>query len=238
MTRRDLTAYDVADHYDDAYFADLSARYRSRNRFARRRIANVFSLLPELSGRTVVDLGCGMGTFTIEAAARGARALGVDPAPAAVRAAAAVAHAEQADGAAFVQGDAVQLPLADDSVDVVLAADLTEHLDDVTLARVLREAARTLVDGGTLVLYTPDRQHVFERLREAGIMKQDPSHIGVRTAAELRSAVEAAGFGVERVDWLPSHLPVLDVAERLLARRVPVLRRRIGLVARRRPPRQ
>ena len=30
MSQGKLTAYDVADHYDEAYFADLSARYRTR----------------------------------------------------------------------------------------------------------------------------------------------------------------------------------------------------------------
>lgn len=234
MTRKELTAYDVAEHYDDAYFADLSSRYRTRNRFARRRIANVFSLLPELSGRTLVDLGCGMGTFTIEAAGRGARAIGVDPAPAAVSAASAVAAAEGAEGAHFVRADAVRLPLRAAAADVVLAADLTEHLDDVTLARILREAGRILTAGGRLVLYTPDRQHLFERLRERGVMKQDPSHIAVRSAAELRAAVESAGFEIERITWLPSHLPGLALAERLLARSIPLLRRRIGLIAIRR----
>lgn len=236
MTRKGLTAYDVAEHYDDAYFADLSARYRTRNRFARRRIANVFSLLPDIAGRTLIDLGCGMGTFTIEAAQRGAWAIGVDPAPAAVRAARAVAAAEQARGAQFIRADAVLLPLPSGAADVVLAADLTEHLDDVTLARILREAARVLAPRGRLVLYTPDRHHFFERLRERGVMKQDPSHIAVRTAAELHAAVESAGFQVEHTAWLPSHLPVLDVAERVLAPAVPLFRRRIGLIAVRRGP--
>jgi ubiquinone/menaquinone biosynthesis C-methylase UbiE len=234
MTNRDLTAYDVADHYDDAYFADLSARYRTRNRFARRRIANVFLLLGDVSGRTLVDLGCGMGTFTIEAAQRGARAIGVDPAPAAIRAARTVAAAERADNAQFIRADAAQLPLPAEGADIVLAADLTEHLDDVTLARILREAARVLRTGGRLVLYTPDRHHVFERLRERGVMKQDPSHIGVRTLRELSGAVESAGFTVERALWLPSHLPALGLAERALARWVPLLRRRAGIVAVRR----
>jgi ubiquinone/menaquinone biosynthesis C-methylase UbiE len=235
MSHRDLTAYDVAGHYDDAYFADLAERYRTRNRFARRRIANVFSILPQLDGATLVDLGCGMGTFTVEAAARGARAIGVDPAAAAVRAAATVAAAEGQAGANFVRADATTLPLRDGCADIVLAADLTEHLDDVTLGRVLRDAARVLRRGGSLVLYTPDRQHVFEQLRDRGIMKQDPSHIGVRSAAELAAAVEAAGFTVRRLLWLPSHLPLLDLAERALARAIPLLRRRIGMVADTRP---
>ncbi len=226
------TAYDVAGHYDAGYYADLAARYRTRNRFARRRVANVLSLLPPLEGRTLVDIGCGMGTFTVEAARRGGRALGIDFAPEALPAAAAVARAEGAAQAWFAQADAVRLPLRDASADVVVAADVTEHLDDATLAGVLRDAQRVLRRGGTLVVYTPEQSHLFERLRNAGVMTQDPSHIGVRSADGLAAAVRAAGLEVVAVRWLPSHLPGLNLLERAFARWVPLLRRRIGIVAR------
>jgi len=236
MSGKGPTAYDVAGHYDDAYFADLAQRYRSRNRFARQRIANVLSLLPALRDRVLVDVGTGMGTFTIEAGRRGARAIGIDMVHAAVRTARHVAAAEAATGAFFVQADGAQLPLPNASADVLLAADVTEHLDDDTLTRVLAEARRALRPGGTLVLYTPSETHLFERLKDSGILlKQDPSHIGVRTADELAAAVERAGFALERVAFLPSHLPVWNRLERAFARRVPLLRRRIGIVARKRP---
>jgi len=229
--RTDRTAYDVADHYDDRYYADLSARYRARNRFVRKRIENVFSLLPALDGSMVVDLGCGMGTFTIETARAGARVVGIDPARPALEAARRVAAAEGVD-AAFVLADAAALPLGPDSADVVLAADLVEHLDDVTLARILAEARRVLGEGGRLVVYTPSRTHLFERLRLAGAMAEDPSHIGLRTEAELTTALAAAGFKVESSRFLPSHLPGWNMLESVFSRWVPLLRRRIGLVAR------
>lgn len=230
--RGSLTAYDVAAHYDDAYFAELTRRYHERNRFARRRIANVFALLPSpLAGR-FIDLGCGMGTFTIEAARAGAFAVGVDPAAAAVTAAARVAHAENVR-ARFVRADAARLPFPSGSADVVLAADLIEHLDDDTLARILDEAHRVLRTDGTLVIYTPAGSHLFERMKDAGfLMKQDPSHIGVREPDALSRSVRAHGFSDLLVRFQPSHVPVLNVFERALARRVPLLRRRIGLVAR------
>lgn len=226
------TAYDVAGHYDAGYYRDLAARYRTRNRFARQRIANVLSLLPPLDGRVLVDIGCGMGTFTVEAARRGARALGVDFAPEALPAAAAVARAEGAEQAWFARADAVRMPLRDQSADVVVAADITEHLDDATLRGVLGDVRRVLRSGGSLVVYTPENSHIFERLRDAGVMKQDPSHIGVRSAQQLADEVRAAGLDVVDVSWLPSHLPVLNLLERGLARWVPLLRRRIGIVAR------
>jgi SAM-dependent methyltransferase len=230
---RKPTAYDVADHYDAEYYGDLAERYRSRNRFARQRIRNVFSLLPEVDRARVLDLGCGMGTFTIECARRGAVAVGLDPAPEALAAARRVAQAENASGARFVRGDAVRLPFANRSVDLVLAADLTEHLDDDTLVAMLREAARVLVRGGHLVLYTPEHGHIFEQLRERHLLlAPDPSHIGVRSAPELVRLVQAAGLDVEMVTHLPSHLPVWNLVERGLQRWVPLLRRRIGIRAR------
>jgi SAM-dependent methyltransferase len=226
-----LTAYDVADRYDDEYFADLAGRYRNRTRFARRRIANVRSLLPPLAGCRFIDLGTGMGTFAIEAAREGAFATGIDLAPAALAAARRVAASERI-AAAFVRADGALLPIRTDSVDVVVAADLTEHLDDVTFGRVLREVRRALKPGGTLVLYTPNRAHIFEWLRERNVMRDgDPSHIGLRSEQELADAVHAAGLRVQTVRRLPSHLPVWNILERVFSRWIPFMRRRIGLVA-------
>jgi len=232
MTRAGLTAYDVTDRYDAGYFDDLAERYRRRTRFARQRIRNVFSLLPDIEGLRFVDIGSGMGTFTIEASRRGARATGIDLAPAALEAARQVS-ARESVSAAFVRADAAELPVATDSTDIVLAADFTEHLDDVTLGRVLREARRSLRSGGRLVLYTPNRAHIFERLRARGVLRDgDPSHIGLRSEQELADAVTAAGFEVLAVGRLPSHLPVWNLLERALGPHVPLLARRIGLVAR------
>lgn len=229
-----ITAYDVSDHYDDAYFADLSARYRTRNRFARRRIANVFSLTADVKNLRVIDIGCGMGTFTFEAAARGARyALGLDLAVSGIAAAARIARAQQTQGCSFLLADAAALPVAASTADVAIAADFTEHLDDQTLRRVLSEAARVLKPAGKLIIYTPAASHIFERLRERGILlEQEPSHIGIRSAQELTEFARHAGFEVERVTYLPSHLPAWNLLERTFARWVPLLRRRIGLVAR------
>ncbi len=233
MSESKLTGYDVSAHYDEAYFADLSARYRKRNRFARRRIRNVFSLLPELKGKRFLDIGCGMGTFTLEAAARGAAAVGLDLAPAGIRAAQRVSAEERVTSAHFIRADAAVLPFRTGSADVVVAADFTEHLDDGTLMRVLNELTRVMAAGGTLVVYTPEATHIFERLRARGILlEQEPSHIGIRSAQELAFAARQAGLRVERIRYLPSHLPIWNLLERALSPWVPLLRRRIGLVVR------
>ncbi|MBI4410742.1 MAG: hypothetical protein HY561_13620, partial [Gemmatimonadetes bacterium] len=60
----------------------------------------------------------------------------------------------------------------------------------------------------------------------------DPSHIGLRPVAALVGAAERARLTVTRVEYLPSHVPGLRRLERVLGRWLPLLRRRIGIVAR------
>ena len=98
-------------------------------------------------GTSVLDLGCGTGELAAAAVARGARVTGVDADPAAVdRAAAAVPDARFAVGDAHDLGpvDALGGPFA-----VVAAMQLLTHVANPL--RVLREASRVAIPGGTLV---------------------------------------------------------------------------------------
>lgn len=54
----------------------LSDEYKRQ--FAWRPWSEVIDLLPPLSGKTVLDLGCGIGDQAAELAKRGARVIGID----------------------------------------------------------------------------------------------------------------------------------------------------------------
>jgi SAM-dependent methyltransferase len=71
-------------------------------------------------GERVVDVGCGTGNAALLAAERGATVTGVDPAQRLLDLAAATA-AERGLDATFVLGEAADIPLEDDGVDVVLS---------------------------------------------------------------------------------------------------------------------
>jgi SAM-dependent methyltransferase len=71
-------------------------------------------------GERVVDVGCGTGNAALLAAERGASVTGVDPAQRLLELASATA-AERGLEATFAPGEAADMPLEDDSVDVVLS---------------------------------------------------------------------------------------------------------------------
>lgn len=111
-------------------------------------------LAPHLSpGASLLDVGCGPGTITVEFADRLApgRVIGLDAA------AEVIARADsefQRDNLAFVTGDAYALPFDDDSFDIAHAHQTLQHVADPV--RMLREMRRVVKPGGIVAVRDVD----------------------------------------------------------------------------------
>lgn len=108
----------------------------------------------ELTGRDVLDFGCGAGQLAFHLAAKGlARSItGVDIDRDALERARKVLaqHPEWAESLRFVEGDVAGLPLADESIDLITAFDCLEHVMDP--AAILTDWARVLRPGGRVLI--------------------------------------------------------------------------------------
>lgn len=114
-----------------------------------------FHLLGDVRGKTVLEYGCGDGTNTLPLALRGARVVALDISADLIK----IAHERLrvngvTSGVEFVVGSAHDLPLADDSVDVVFGMAILHHLD---LALSAREVRRVLRPGGRAIFQEPVR---------------------------------------------------------------------------------
>lgn len=98
-----------------------------------------------LRGRRVLDLGCGLGGYTVALQGRGAWVVSLDLSPASLAALPA--------GVRPVCADAERPPFADGSFDLVFCASLIEHVAHP--ARMLSEIQRILRDGGLCYLSFP-----------------------------------------------------------------------------------
>ena len=106
----------------------------------------------------VVDIGCGTGNAALLAAERGARVIGVDPAPRLLEVARTQAEERGLD-ATYALGDAADLPLPDGQIDVAISAfglifAPDPHAAAAELARVSAPTARIVlsawIPGGPL----------------------------------------------------------------------------------------
>jgi SAM-dependent methyltransferase len=140
-------------------------------------------------GDRVLDLGCGDGRFTREAAGIGAKPIGVEIAQAAIDRARR-AHPDLDFRLAPIDGP---LPFDDVSFDVVWTSEVIEHVADT--ARWLSEVRRVLVPRGRLLLTTPS--HGRLRIALNGIEGfSDPlgDHLHLYTRASLTALLAEFGF--------------------------------------------
>jgi ubiquinone/menaquinone biosynthesis C-methylase UbiE len=204
-------------YYDAAvpYFEDLRRQYLLDTRWKRNRVRNVLRLARPQPGDMVLDLGCGIGTFTFESALKGAWACGTDFSVTALAAARRIASEKNLPFGGLAAADVARLPFKKESFTLIICADLVEHLYEETYRQMLSECRRILAPGGRLAIYTPSPTHLFERLQRQGILKQDESHIGLKTMPYLLQTLREGGFSIPRHYFRPTHLPLYRWMESL-----------------------
>ena len=181
-------AVDAAE-YDEAYFLAAAEGHRefveSRGSRLGARFRRVLALADVRPGQRVLDIGCGRGELVLQCALRGAHAVGIDYAEAAVRIAAeAIApYPEEVRARCQVLAmDARRLEFEDGSFDTVLMTDVVEHLAPTELDAVLAEVRRVLRTGGRLVVHTSPNRLLLDVVYPAYIRRV---HQVVATACRL-----------------------------------------------------
>jgi SAM-dependent methyltransferase/uncharacterized protein YbaR (Trm112 family) len=184
-------------------------------------------------GRSLVDIGCNWGRWTIAAARRGYRPIGIDPSLQALLAARAVC-AQLGVEADFVIGDARHLPLRTASIDTAFSYSVIQHFSKPDAAQAAADIGRVLVRGGKAVVQMPNVYGVRCLIQQARRRFREPEKFEVRywTPSELRRTFETA-IGPSRLsvdgffslnaqpaeaDILPVHLRALVHASAALAR--------------------
>jgi 2-polyprenyl-3-methyl-5-hydroxy-6-metoxy-1,4-benzoquinol methylase len=220
--------------YDStAYFEEPRHITDHESPFQRYRVAKVLELYRPGPLERVVDLGCGWGTFSFAVAALGPEVVGVDFSEKSIAFCLGRLAREPRANLRFVCAEAADTRLEAASWDLVLAADLFEHLYPEDSARVVGEAYRLLRPGGRFAVWTPHRGHILEILKNHDVLlKRDPSHVDYKSMARMKDLMRDAGFDIERAYYAESHLPGLRTAERLLQGIVPILRRRVAVLGR------
>jgi len=214
--------------YDGTFVEAMATAYLEQTPWTRLRLAAVRELVEPRAGERVLDLGCAAGAVAHFLSTFRCEAVGVDAEPLAVEAARALFPRVR-----FELADVAALPFHDGAFAKAVAADLVEHLDDATFRAMLAEVRRVLQPGGTLSLYTPNPRHLIEQLKARDlVLAQNPTHIGLRTAAELETALRRSAFVVELSGWRPSFVAGLRQVETVFGARTAWLRYRLCLRAR------
>jgi SAM-dependent methyltransferase len=213
---------------DEGFFAEYSRLPRSVDGLsAAPEWPALRALLPDLRGKSIVDLGCGFGWFCRWARANGAaHVLGVDVSEKML----ARARADTRDAAiTYIRSDLEHLELPAASFDLAYSSLAFHYIED--FGGLLRQVRRALVEGGHLVfsiehpIYTAPSEPRFvtnssgratwpvDAYLDEGPRSTDWLAKGVikqhRTIATYLNTLVDTGFALSRLDeWgpTPEHL--------------------------------
>lgn len=201
--------------YDDAYFQAQLSKSLSKVAWQYGRLLR-WAEVPRQRGLRVLDAGCGAAPALRYLTLLGYQTIGTDLMRYPLQQARTVAP-----GALVACNDLAEgMSLADASVDVVLAADVIEHLVDGDA--LLRECLRVLRPGGRVIISTVNawdlRRWTHPRLGRVWSALTDPTHVRFYSPPELGHALRDAGFervrtwsGLKPVAWLPIRRPRIGI---------------------------
>jgi len=142
--------------------------------------------LPEAHGETLLDVGCNWGRWSIRAAQKGYRPVGIDPSLDAVLAAQRISRQLGLD-AQFVVADSRHLPFADGAFDVVFSYGVLQHFSKENARITLAEMDRVLIDGGKVLAQMPNKYGIrsFQQQWRRGFTEGEAFEVRYWTPSEL-----------------------------------------------------
>lgn len=174
--------------------------YRERRILLRHMVADAFS--SGTDGRVAVDVGAAGGGNTRVLRDLGMLAVPLEYGPEG-------AEVGRSRGLPAVRGDARQLPLADDAVDLVVAFDVLEHIEDDR--SVLQEIRRVLRPGGWLFVAVPADMRLWSAHDDA------VGHVRRYSREELESLVRASGLHIQNMwSWNVLLRPAMAIRRKKL----------------------
>jgi len=198
-TSRDITSrsYDERiEALDEAHA--IKTYWEPEDESNRRRVEIISNAIALKRDEIVIDIGCGVGTFTYRMALQGGKAIGLDYSLASITVAKSLAKGKfgNKERIYLVAADATRLPLPDSSVDVIVAADFVEHIDDKGKERLLDESTRVLGKNGRMIIFTPNklRESIGTILRWFKGGENTRLHFGLTSRFSFERKLRKKGF--------------------------------------------
>ena len=204
---------------------DYVERYKRKSL---RRVRNLVDRMEIKDGAEIADFACGNGMLLQVVGTRKGAYQGIDFSADFIAAAEDWARQSQLSNWQFHCRDIVGFCHSRAaSFDIATTLDFSEHVTDEDAIPIYAAIRSSLRAGGVLYLHTPNRDFILEALKDRGVLRQFPEHIAVRTPAQMRDLLVAAGFDRAKItiEAIP-HYNVLAILHPL--RRLPLVGRYFG----------
>lgn len=206
----------------------------SKRFFYQDRFKTVLKTLGDSKGKNVIDVGCGLGVYSVSIALKGAAFIvALDLSESFLKKARELALKRNVRSLIdFVLADAQQLPFKVEAFDLSLCTEVVEHLEKPL--ETLKELWRVSKAGNRVVITVPSAYSYVEAERKKRLAKQKKffEHLHSFTLKKFKKNLEVVGFKVESVEGCFFYFPGFASLFNRLPALLPILKflRVIGYV--------
>ncbi len=188
--------YVSVEEENKAYFAQVAPVYDEMRKgcYGEALRDILTSRIPPLLGSIVADVGTGTGYLAKKLAEYAKTVNAIDSSPAMLEVARQSLTKQQHKNIKLIEGDAHDLPLSDDSQDMVYANLLIHHLLEPSLA--IKEMHRVIKPGGQVII-TDIERHNYQWTKP----EKSDIWLGIERS-DLKLWLEDAGFSIQEISDL------------------------------------
>jgi ubiquinone biosynthesis O-methyltransferase len=173
-----------------AYLSAVLGSERAKHTY-RRRLETIQGLANGLSGKRVLDVGCGYGFRTLGLASKGAEALvGIDLDRNRVSAAIEYARHIEINSITFQVMNAQRMEFEENAFDVVVADEMIHHVEN--LPAVIREMYRVTKQNGITVISDHNKWSIPSQVLRSIYFRKDKQR--VFSARQVQGFLEKVGY--------------------------------------------
>lgn len=234
MTQDKITDKDYDSRtllYNNQYYIDhyLEPK-KDLDRLHKRKV--VINLLKPSEKDKILDIGCGVGSFSYICAKKGANVIGVDYSAESIDTAKKLLKKLKNSSfgkVEFVRGDARSLPCKTNSFNKIVNVDFIEHIYHKDKDRVIKELYRVLEPNGIIVTYTPNLIRVYidyliikiihllkfknygwQKVKSNEDHKDTILHVGLTSLFRLKKLFIKNGFKITKIEIIDYNIPLLS----------------------------
>ena len=200
------------------FYEEFSGQFDSKMNMydTNKRVQVIFDelLQEDISGKYLLDAGCGTGWFSKKACERGAQVVSMDLGEG------LLSEVKKKCNSSRIVGSILEIPFNENTFDIIVSSEVIEHVPDPYQA--IEELFRVLKPGGTLVLTTPNKLWYFA-IWIANTFKLRP-YQGLENWTgwyEMKKNMRKIGFEIKEMKGVhlfpfvsPVFYPILNFAHR------------------------
>jgi 2-polyprenyl-3-methyl-5-hydroxy-6-metoxy-1,4-benzoquinol methylase len=218
LARRPVTPKDYDERIQlQSLEFQIDNYYKPKDRWAKNRIDAVLNALDPQANELILDIGCGVGTFSYRIALAGGYSIGIDYSIESIKVAKELAGKfGLSKKTIFIVSNATASPFKSKFFNKIVCADFIEHIGHSDKILLLDEIGRVVKDEGAIVIFTPNGIREWLgciKRRLISVLNKKPAaetrlHFGLTNRFAFERLLKQKGFFFKRY-YVDASRPIL-----------------------------